>query len=59
MTDFVLVVALLAFFGVCVLYIRACERIMGPDEGVDTGPSEADAMATDEHEPAAEVLATR
>lgn len=37
MTDVVLLVALLAFFGVCVLYVRACERIMGPDESVDTG----------------------
>jgi hypothetical protein len=37
MTDLVLIVALLAFFCVCVLYIRACERIMGPDQAVDTG----------------------
>jgi hypothetical protein len=37
MKDVVLVLALLAFFGVCVLYVRACERIMGPDDGVDVG----------------------
>ena len=37
MKDVVLVLALLAFFGVCVLYVRACERIMGPDDAVDTG----------------------
>jgi hypothetical protein len=35
MTDVILVAALLAFFGVCVLYVRACERIMGPDDAVD------------------------
>lgn len=39
MTDVILVAALLAFFGVCVLYVRACERIMGPDDAVDMGPS--------------------
>jgi len=37
-TDVILVAALLAFFGVCVLYVRACERIMGPDDAVDIGP---------------------
>lgn len=37
MKDVVLVLALLAFFGVCVLYVRACERLMGPDDAVDTG----------------------
>ena len=37
MKDVVLVLALIAFFGVCVLYVRACERIMGPDDEVDAG----------------------
>lgn len=39
MTDVVLVAALVAFFAVCVLYVSACERIMGPDEDVDTDGS--------------------
>jgi hypothetical protein len=42
MTDVILVLALLAFFGVCVLYIRACERIMGPDDAVDAAPDVSD-----------------
>jgi|EndMetStandDraft_2_1072991.scaffolds.fasta_scaffold1029762_2 hypothetical protein len=37
MKDVVLVLALMAFFAVCVLYVRACERIMGPDDEVDAG----------------------
>jgi hypothetical protein len=41
MTDVILVAALLAFFVVCVLYVRACERIMGPDEGVEMGAPDA------------------
>jgi hypothetical protein len=38
-TDVILVVALVAFFGICTLYVRACERIMGPDEAVDADGS--------------------
>jgi hypothetical protein len=41
MTDVILVAVLIAFFGVCVLYVRACERIMGPDEGVEMGVPQA------------------
>jgi hypothetical protein len=37
MKDVVLVLALLAFFGVCVLYVHACGIIMGPDDAVDMG----------------------
>ena len=35
MRDVVLVLALIAFFGVCVLYVRACGIVMGPGEPVD------------------------
>jgi hypothetical protein len=32
MADLVLVLIVLAFFGLCVLYIRGCERIIRKDE---------------------------
>ncbi|GAB7145981.1 potassium transporter Trk [Mycobacterium riyadhense] len=32
MADLVLVLIVLAFFGLCVLYIRGCERIIRHDE---------------------------
>ena len=43
MKDAVLVLALIAFFGVCVLYVRACGLIMGPDDAVDMGIGDGDA----------------
>jgi hypothetical protein len=48
MKDVVLVLALLAFFGVCVLYVSACERIMGPDDSVDTGDATEPVVADGE-----------
>jgi hypothetical protein len=35
MIDFIYVIATIAFFGLMLLYVRACERIgrMSPDEG--------------------------
>ena len=42
MKDVVLVLALVAFFGVCVLYVRACGIIMGPDDAVDMGVAQDD-----------------
>jgi hypothetical protein len=32
MADLVLVLIVLAFFGLCVLYIRGCERIIRSDD---------------------------
>jgi len=32
MADVVFVAIVVAFFGVCVLYIKGCERILGSDE---------------------------
>jgi hypothetical protein len=30
--DIVFVLITLVFFGLCVAYVRACDRIIGPDE---------------------------
>jgi hypothetical protein len=41
MTDVLFVLVLIAFFAVCVGFVKVCERIIGPDpEGVSlsTGP---------------------
>jgi hypothetical protein len=35
MADVWVVLTVLAFFGVCVLLIRGCDRIIGSDEGSD------------------------
>jgi hypothetical protein len=32
MVETILVLTILAFFGLCVLYVRACDVIIGPDE---------------------------
>ncbi len=32
MADIVFVAIALAFFAICVLYVRWCDRIIGPDE---------------------------
>ena len=31
MTDLLLIAVLFAFFGVALLFVKACERIVGPD----------------------------
>jgi hypothetical protein len=41
MTDIVLVATLVVFFALSVLFVRACERIIGPDvegDAVDESP---------------------
>ena len=42
MYDVISVLFVLAFFGLCVLYTHACDRILGPDELVATEPTEAE-----------------
>ena len=32
MTDIVFVLITIVFVGLCVAYVRACDRIIGPDE---------------------------
>ena len=33
MADLLFVAVTIAFFGLCVLLVKACDRIIGPDEG--------------------------
>lgn len=33
MADLLFVAVIIAFFAVCLLLVRACDRIIGPDEG--------------------------
>ena len=59
MADLVFVSVLVAFFALCVAYLKWCDRIIGPDEFgaehddsaspyVATGPTLVDASATTE-----------
>ena len=48
MTDIILVAVLVAFFALSVLFVRACERIIGPDVEADAAvdtPSDERAAA--------------
>jgi len=45
--DVVLLLILLAFFGVCVLFVKACDAIIGPDEevlGAEAGEPDPEAL---------------
>jgi hypothetical protein len=33
MADLLFVAVIIAFFAVCLLLVKACDRIIGPDEG--------------------------
>ena len=33
MADLMFVAVIIAFFAVCLLLVKACDRIIGPDEG--------------------------
>ena len=57
MADLVFVVIIVTFFALCVVYLKWCDRIIGPDElGAErddsasqyivTGPASADTSAT-------------
>ena len=35
MADVWVVLTLVAFFALCVVFVRACDRIIGPDEASD------------------------
>ena len=44
MADIVFVLITIAFFGLCAAYVRACDRIIGPDEPTpDAIPTEVTA----------------
>ena len=51
MTDVLMLAILVAFFAVAVVFVRACERIIGPD--IEAGLVEADQGARDEEQAAA------
>ena len=40
MTDVLFIAVLVAFFALCVLFVRACERIIGPDLEADAPADE-------------------
>ena len=52
MYDVISVLFVLVFFGLCVLYTHACDRILGPEELAASEPTEADPS-----EPADEAVA--
>ena len=39
MADLWVVVAVLAFFGLCVAFVYGCDRIIGPDDAYDLDES--------------------
>jgi hypothetical protein len=41
MADVWVLLLIVAFFGVCVTLVRACDRIIGSDEAADTAPASA------------------
>jgi hypothetical protein len=41
MGDLIFVALVVAFFGLTVAYVRACERIVGRDAGVDVADTES------------------
>ena len=53
MADVIFVAVICAFFALCVVYIRWCDRIVGPDEFTLDPPVDAVASATHEQEVAA------
>ena len=44
MTDVLFLAMLVAFFAVAVLFVHACERIIGPDLEMDAGSETAGAQ---------------
>jgi hypothetical protein len=40
--DLLFVVITIAFFVLCVAYVRVCDRIIGPDQTPSPAPDEAD-----------------
>ena len=40
MNDFALVAIILAFFALAVLFVRACDRIIGPEEEGAVNPAQ-------------------
>ena len=48
MADVLVLLLILAFFAICVAFVRGCDRIIGPDEPADTVPApEVEAMKSE------------
>jgi hypothetical protein len=47
MRDLVFVAIVIAFFAIAALYVRACARIIGPDELVSVPPTEDEEMTAE------------
>jgi hypothetical protein len=47
MRDIVMLVLIMAFFAVCIAYVRWCDRIIGPDP-VDVTPMRSPATQADD-----------
>ena len=45
MSDLIVVATIVAFFGVCVVLVRACDRIIGPEEQVTPSVPESERLA--------------
>ena len=41
MADLLFVLITIAFFVVCVGYVRVCDRIIGPDPSIETGDADS------------------
>ena len=42
MADVWVLLLVLAFFAICVAFVRGCDRIIGPDEAAETVPAPED-----------------
>jgi hypothetical protein len=51
MADLLFIVIVVGFFGLMVLLVKACDRIIGPDEPLESTARPVDAAALDD-EPA-------
>ena len=40
MSDFIFIAATLVFFAICALYVRWCDKIIGPDDIESSTPEE-------------------
>ena len=50
MSDALVVISIIAFFGLCVALVRACDKIIGPDGDVVSG--DTDSEVSDREPPA-------
>jgi hypothetical protein len=56
MADLLVTLTILAFFALCWWLVRACDRIIGPDEESDLAIAEGDPNEAGADEPTGEVV---